>query len=335
MNTSYFKLSALPSHKEIFSLTEKMCDILDGETAFYRPPDKEGKPGGLLDFSENPKPVVVVPDLHARSGFLKNILDYQISVVPEFLDTRTNETVLSALEKGLLHLVFLGDALHSEKTTKVRWLLAEKDYKNEIYSGPSIKEEMTEGLSLLMELFELKTNIPESFHFLKGNHENIMNVTEGGDFAFRKYADEGNMVKAFVSDFYGDDVLYLLSCYEKALPLVYCGKNCCISHAEPLRGFSKEEIIDARNTSAEIVYGLTWTKNDEAHPGSVSKTIENLGLSSETVRWFSGHRTVQEDYSTRQNGMLYQIHNPRNQNIFLVPVNEKFDPSKHIIGVGR
>lgn len=316
----------LPSHDEIFTLSEEMTDILEnekGDAIPWRPVASDGTAGSLLDFSHSDIPVVIIPDLHARHSFLKNVLNFHID----------RKTVLENLEEGKIHLVFAGDALHSEKTTRERWMNCYIEYENGVFSGPFMKEEMTEGLSLLMNLFQLKISFPENFHFLKGNHENIMNECSGGDFPFRKYVDEGDMVKNFISDFYGDDVLYMLSLYEKALPLVYVSKKCIISHAEPRRVFSKQEIIDARLDDA-VVSGLVWTANNEAEENSVENTAINLlGKKAKNVPWFGGHRPVSGKFSMRQNGHFIQFHNPLLQNIVYIKNGNGFNPENDIRNV--
>lgn len=316
----------LPSHDEIFTLCEKMSDILENEKgdAFpWRPVSSDGTAGGLLDFSNSDIPVLIIPDLHARHSFLKNVLNFRID----------GKSVLENLEEKKIHLVFTGDALHSEKTTRERWMNCYKEYENGIFSGPFMKEEMTDGLSLLMNLFLLKISFPENFHFLKGNHENIMNECSGGDFPFRKYVEEGEMVKYFISDYYGDDVLYMLSLYEKNLPLVYVSKNCIVSHAEPRRVFSRQEIVDAR-LEESVVSGLVWTANNEAEENSVENTARNLlGKKGQGVTWFGGHRPVNGKYAMRQNGHFVQIHNPLLQNIVYIKSVHKFNPENDIRNV--
>ncbi|MCQ2572576.1 MAG: hypothetical protein MJ182_01645 [Treponema sp.] len=326
MDFTFFESFRLPSHDEIFSMSEKMTNLLENEKNSWRPVSSDGNPGSLLDFTDCSLPVIIIPDLHARPLFLKQICEYKVF----------DMTVLEALEKKLIHVVFVGDALHSEKTTKERWHLCEEEFEKDMVSGSAMREEMSEGLSLLMMLFELKTSFPDNFHFLKGNHENIMNVHEGGDFPFRKYAEEGRMVKAFVRDFYGDDVLYMLSLYEKNLPLVYSSKRCVVSHGEPRRTFTRDELINAR-LNPDVVSGLIWTENNEAQCGSVSNTIENLFGKNDSILWFGGHRPVNGKCALRQDGRYIQIHNPLRKNIVflngMLNGESDFDPERDIVSV--
>ncbi len=309
----------------ISEVLNETSDILENEFGKYRPRASDGTSGGLLDFHNDNLPLAVVPDFHARPYFLLNILEYKI-----FDDA----TVFEALEQKRLRLVCVGDILHTERNTRERWAAAAAEFEHEIFTGPAMSSEMQEGLSLLCALYYLKSAFPESVHILKGNHENILNITGGGDFAFRKYADEGEMCRCFVQDFYGDDILYLISCLEKNLPLFYYGKKCMISHAEPLRPFSRQELVDARLYPA-VVQGLTWTDNGSAWEGSVEATIKNLTGQEDTgdYVWLGGHRPVPEKYRLRQGGLYIQIHNPSRQRIAIVKSDVKFNPDSDMVEV--
>ena len=88
-----------------------------------------------------------------------------------------------------------------------------------------MQDEMIATLSTLCAIMSLKILFPQNFHFLKGNHENILNSNLGGDYAFYKYADEGEMVKRFIQEYYDEKLLNLIAQYENLLPLVAYGKN--------------------------------------------------------------------------------------------------------------
>ena len=199
-----------------------------------------------------------------------------------------------------------------------------------------MKTEMKECLSTLSAVMTLKCMYRENFHFLKGNHENILNETAGGDFAFCKYADEGEMVKTFISEYYGDDVLYLISCWEKALPLAVYGSNFVVSHAEPEAAYTRQQLIDARYNS-DVVSGLIWTRNGQVKDNTAEKIINNLIESKNAAEsfYFAGHRPVYSKYALRQNGRFIQIHNPRCENIALVSNKKIFNPETDIVGVGH
>ena len=330
--TKILSSNMLPFYDDFFALLNEVSELLENEktgAAGYRPVSSDGKAGGLLDFHNDELPLIVVPDFHARPYFLQNILDYQI-----WGDT----TIFQAISEGKLRFLSVGDILHTERGTRERWMAAEAEVDNEIYTGPAMSSEMQEGLSLWCALMELKKAFPEHVHILKGNHENILNETDGGDFAFRKFVDEGEMCRCFVQEYYGDDILYLMNCVEKSLPLYFWGKRCSVSHAEPIRVFTKQELIDARLYSG-VVKGLIWTNNGEAAEGSVAGTVKNLfsktGEVPEGYVSLGGHRPVTGNYKSLQNGDYIQIHNPGKQNIVFINAEHSFNPEADIIEVKK
>lgn len=330
----YLSIKNLLTSKELlsydifFKILNDVSDLLENEKTNYRSVARDGRAGGLIDFHKDSLPVVVIPDLHARPDFLMNILDFEIF---------DNCTIYEALKNKKLRLVSVGDLLHTERNTRVRWAIAGTEFDAGNFTGPAMMAEMQEGLNLESALFSLKIAFPEYVHILKGNHENILNQTGNGDFAFCKYADEGYMGKTFVQEYYGEDILYLISCVEKNLPLFYFGKKCMVSHAEPKSVYTREELINARLEKG-VVEGLTWTDNGEAMPGSVLGIIENL---TEEKKWagdyvyIGGHRPVQGNYKYRQNGLFIQIHNPSRQIITIVYSDREFNPETDIIGVKK
>ena len=317
--------ASIPTHDTIFEIADQVSDILMAEKTPYRPAASGGEPGSLLDFHEDKIPMVVVPDLHARPYYLLNILKYKIN----------NLTIFEGLEQKKLRLIFVGDILHSERTSE-RWAAAQAEFDEDICTGPSISAEMQEGLSLLCGLMKLKSAFPENVHILKGNHENIYNETGAGDFGFRKYADEGNMCRIFIQEYYGDDILYMIHCFEKALPLLAFGRKVIVSHAEPALALNRKQLIEARYSSG-VVESLTWTANDAANPDSVEKIIKNLTGREDAgdYLYIGGHRPVSGKYRLRQNGLFVQIHNPSEQHIAIVYNEKKFNPDTDIVEVSH
>lgn len=328
---SCLKLKQLPEYDFLFSLCDKICTFLENEKTDYRPLDKFGDAGSLIELKKN-IPVIVVPDIHARPDFILNLLSHTFGT-EENLPGKIS--VKEALKRGLIYVVCLGDGIHTE-LTKERWIkIQEQADKGNLFSD-EMKEEMQASLSALTAIMSLKLEFPEYFHFLKGNHENILNATEDGDFAFTKYVDEGELCRKFISNYYGDDILYLIHYYEKSLPLIACSKaaNCVISHAEPAGLYLKSELIDA-HLYPEVVTGLIWTANDQVKENTASFIIKNLlePIKCKNAWYFSGHRPVSENYALRQNGQFIQIHNPSRQNIAVVLPEKDFNPEKNIISV--
>lgn len=326
---------SLPAHSYLTELADSTCSVLETESSSYRPKADDGTPGGLLDFTtpDSPRlPVIVVPDLHARTYFLRNIL--QFTLPPELTD-EPYLTVFQALEQKKAFLVCVGDLLHSELRGRERWLTARLEFAHGVRCGPAMTQEMTEGLSLLCMAMELKRAFPGQFHILKGNHENILNGTGNGNFSFRKFADEGEMTRLFMEEAYGDEVLYIISLFEKLLPLAASFPECVISHAEPLRAFLRTEIINGRE-DGRVISGLTWTENNRAETGSVVTLLRELTRRDDflNARYLAGHRPVKGAYALRQNGLFVQIHNPERQNIAIVRPGTVFNPETGIVCVG-
>ena len=326
-------LQELPSYEFISYLVKNVCTVLANESEKYRPANCVGQPGSLLKLYEEDKrclPVVIIPDIHARPDFIQNILDCTLP--------KLKLTVMQALEQKKIDLVCVGDAVHTELFS-LRWKLISAEFEQGIHTGHYMQDEMIATLSTLCAIMSLKILFPENFHFLKGNHENILNSNLGGDYAFYKYADEGEMVKRFIQEYYDEKLLNLIAQYENLLPLVAYGKNYVVSHAEPADTFTTEQLIDARFEEG-VVEGLIWTRNGQVKKQTVVPIMNELlgKKNAKKAFYFSGHRPVKEDYALRQNGKLVQIHNPRKQNIVVVMPDKAFDFKKDIIntkGAGK
>ena len=129
--TEYLNSKELPSHDFIFELLNSAVSVLENEITNYRKASASKSVGGLLDFLENPLPTIIVPDLHARTFFLKNIFDYQLP--KGFLpDDFEGTTVLDGIKAGKLRIICIGDAMHSELRGRQRWLEALNEFKKNI-----------------------------------------------------------------------------------------------------------------------------------------------------------------------------------------------------------
>lgn len=340
---SFLSASSLPDYTSLFELTSQITNVYDNELTRYRDAGEDTMPGSLLDFQGDSLPLIVVPDLHARPRFISNLIDYILpeSFIPEYkkyADENGNITVFQALEQKLIRIVCVGDILHTERSTRIRWEEAFYGYNHNNVTCSAMCQEMSDGLALFCGLLKLKESFPDNFHILKGNHENITNRTGGGDFAFVKYVDEGKMVMEFIRAFYGDDILYLISYIEQALPLVCVTDTVVISHAEPRTAFSRYQLVNA-HLYDDVVSALTWTDNNQAEDGSVAGIIKALAASQsfclDKYRYIAGHRPVSGKYKLWQNGLFVQIHNPAEQNVALVYKDKIFDPENDIVSVER
>ena len=167
------------------------------------------------------------------------------------------------------------------------------------------------------------------------NFENLMYAGDPVSLA-KKYSDEGQMCKTFIQEYYGDDILYMIHCVERALPLVVLGRNYLVSHAEPKSAFTMSEVINCRECKG-VIEGLTWTANDEAEDGSVVQMIKQLtGLENVSdFTYLAGHRPVEGKFNLRQNGIFVQIHNPSLQHIAIINPEKKFSPETDIVEVNK
>ncbi|MCR5725030.1 MAG: metallophosphoesterase [Treponema sp.] len=314
----------------LLPVRDALISRIDGAVAAL-----ECERGGVRDLTSlTALPLVVVPDLHGRRDFLYSLLFWHLPA--SFRNAQKysipDEPLLSLLIEGLVAIVCVGDIFHSEGRGKERWLCAYSDYlKGNVTSYP-MQEEMCENLGLLQMILLLQMPFSDIFVCLKGNHENILNKNGGGDYAFRKFAEEGEQVRAFMLETYGEEVLQKIWQWEQLLPLCAISKNCVISHGEPARAYTMDEIV---SMESDVVAGLTWTRNGEAEEGSVVQTMESL-LGAERARdavWIAGHRPVEGRYALRQNGRLVQIHNPWKQQVALVSADHSFNPKTDILEV--
>lgn len=326
----------LPEHDYLFNLANNCSSLLENEKNDYRVPADDGSLGALLDFTPQKikrLPVIIVPDIHARAYFLMHILDFKL---PSDFVASENGKQLSVFEALLLQkirVVCVGDLLHSELRGRSRWLKALEEFESHNFTGQEITSEMKEGLSLLSIIMELKLAFPENFHVLKGNHENIMNDYGEGNFPFRKFADEGEMVRSFMQEYYGDDVLMVISCFEKSLPLIAAFPECVVSHSEPAEFFSRQQLINGI-TDEKVVSGLTWTPNDSVVNNTCCHILMELTGNPDGL-YFGGHRPISGSCTYRQGGKYIQLHNPDREFITLIHNDRIFDPDIDIMDVAK
>ncbi len=317
-----FRRPDAPESQPYASLVSSTTEVLNSEPGELRPADRQGLPGGLVQLWAD-LPTVVVPDLHARMDFLLGVLRWPLA---------GGARVLERLEAGELQLLCLGDGLHAEGRAIQRWKGAYREYLGGFREHDNMDEEMRESLGLMEMVMELKCAWPRLFHFLKGNHENISNEEGEGNHPFIKFVLEGFMVAGYVEQFYGPEFLASYARFEKALPLLAVGPGFLASHAEPGEFFPREQIINYREFP-EVVYGLTWTENDEAEPGSVRRMLEHyLGeQAAGEAFFFGGHRPVRERYRLRAEGRYVQIHDPERWIVALLPAGGPIDLERDIV----
>ncbi|QEN03708.1 hypothetical protein EW093_02990 [Thiospirochaeta perfilievii] len=283
----------------IFCLN-RVIEILNFEDPSIRARDTNFQPGGVIKLNRD-LDTIIVPDLHARTYFIQKLLNFKIN----------NKSVLELLQLSKLQIVFVGDGFHSEKRHKERWFKIESEAVNNFINHENSDLEMAESLGVMKYVINLKILFPDQIHFLKGNHENILNENGGGNFPFGKFTLEGEIVKKWVSKFLGEDFLWKYSSFEKSLPLIAIGKNFIVSHAEPKKFYSLDQLINCYNNS-DVVFGLTWTRDNQSEDGSVFNMLKEYIDKDmlDNALYFTGHQTIDGLYELRAYGKLVQIHNP-------------------------
>ncbi|MBN2323686.1 MAG: metallophosphoesterase [Spirochaetes bacterium] len=312
-----------PDPEAYTNLLERVQEVLDNEDETVRPRDTGGLPGGLVRLKED-IPTLIVPDLHARMDFLFSV----------FMHEDEGETVLDRLGGQKIQIVCVGDGFHAEGRAKERWALAFDEYRTGFKKHEGMDEEMKESLGVMEMVMEAKCRFPDCFHFLKGNHENIANEEGEGNHPFRKFSYEGIMVLEWVTKFFGEEFISSYYEFEKSLPLLAVGKNFLVSHAEPVRAFEPEEVVEYRQET-DVVEGLTWTANDDADPDSVETMLESyLHCGPEdSCYYFGGHRPVRGLYNARAGGRYIQIHNPDRFAVARIRPAGEIDPERDIIEI--
>ncbi|UCG00208.1 MAG: metallophosphoesterase [Spirochaetaceae bacterium] len=300
--------------------------VLDSEAEEIRPRDREDRPGGLL-YLDPEIPTVVVPDLHARMELVLAVLSSK---------DEQGVAAVDRLAAGRLQLLCLGDGFHAEGRAAVRWQAALEEFKGGYRKHIHMDEEMRESLGVMEMVMALKRQFPNHFHFLKGNHENIANEQGGGNYPFLKFANEGLMVRIYMEHFYGEEILNSYAEFEKSFPILAVGGNFLASHAEPAWFIPKHELIEYRRLP-QVVYGLTWTDNGEAEPGSVQQMLEHyLGPEAAMAAYhFGGHRPVHGSYNLRSDERYVQIHDPDRYVVAVLPAGGQIDLDRDIRELDR
>ncbi len=292
------------------------------EDSSYRKYIDDGSPGYLLEFTDT-IPTVIVPDLHARNDFFTGILNSRVN----------GKTILERVQEQTLRLICLGDGMHAESRARERWIHAYEEYMKGNVVNEYLHEEMTESLQLMMRIMRLKILSPSHFHFLKGNHENILNEEGCGNHPFSKFALEGQLVKDFMLYFYGPGITSLYAAFEKLLPLFVIGKGFLASHAEPAASYTKKQLIKS-GIEHDLCEGLTWTANNTVSGEAVKKMLKKYQKNDPHALYFAGHRPVRNLFELRAEGKFVQIHNPYLKNIVYLESGTVFDPEKNILSVG-
>jgi predicted phosphodiesterase len=189
-----------------------------------RPLSSDGKPGGLIEFSARDKrEFLIVGDLH---GNLKNL--------QAILDDREN---LDRLQKDQAVLLFLGDAVHSDKT--------------------GCAYEMDSSIETMDLIIELINSYPRNVIYLLGNHDSF-----GAELA-KMGIQQGLIYRDALQKARGSEYVELMQQLFDVLPLFAIHKHFLAVHAGPVRGgITRQELVNVRHFP-HCVWQLTWNRLNE------------------------------------------------------------------------
>ncbi len=313
--------NGMPGHREIAQLLAHAQSAIVSGGSRLRPLNAAGRPGGLV-YLPPARYLVIVPDLHARVDFLRATMRSRLAVGVG--------SVEEDLAAGHARVVCVGDAFHAEARARERWRLAYREYVDGYAHSPAMDEEMAESFETLCEVARLQCAYPHRFHFLKGNHENIANERRDGNFPFRKFAWEGEMVREWVLRRLGEGLFRLVYTWEKSLPLAAAGDGVLVTHAEPPVALTPRQVVDAY-LDPRVIAALTWTGNGEAKEGSAARTLAAFFPGRRRARVFGGHRPVADGYALRQDGRYVQINTPDRWVVAAFTNVDEFDPELDIV----
>lgn len=215
-----------------------------------------------------------------------------------------------------------------------------------------LNAEMVRSLGMMKMIMELKAAFPDSFHYIRGNHDDIMG-------SFYKYARESEQVRNWLTANFGEEFVRKFEQFEDSLPILVKGEGIILSHATANKPIAKEAIINRDPTvTGKAVdetgrhHGLTWTDNTdfgfqivkngkritEFRPNEIEafdQTRANVG--SPNATWIIGHRHVEKDekYRSQFGGKLIQINSPVEETYAVVPASGNFNPDTDVKVIGQ
>ena len=263
---------------------------------------------GIKELPNQSIPTIIIPDLHARREHLVNILEKQ---------DQFGATVLERLQKGELNLVCLGDGWHSENKKDWQEGAIEREPVDPnlsllIPSEKAVNRDMVKSLGMMKMIQELKTQNPDNFHYIRGNHDDVMGSEGEIERDYGKYGiNQTGVARDWVRNNYefGENFLRQYVEWEKSLPLVVKGRSFVASHSAVNKNLAYVKKEDILKRERSVPYGFTWTDNTkegekaESSKEANSDVLKTLGMPEDTD-WYIGHRKVTEDTHRRQDQLI-------------------------------
>lgn len=227
-----------------------------------RLPDDEGKPGGLVLFPQNKKPIII-GDLHANVENLQKILDHS-----------TNR---KDLEKGEAACIFLGDILHDDRTGYMK--------------------DMKSSVAILDALFELFVQYPGQIYYIRGNHDSFderlrkSGISQGIEFKKELITQKGEAYAEAVGEFFECLPVFIIG---EGFVITHAGP--------PRGGVVREELINIKKYPEKLHQLLWNRVNEfhgnpslkEYGEKDIRLCLELLGLPLDT-HFIVGHNPLWND----------------------------------------
>ncbi|MEI6873506.1 MAG: metallophosphoesterase [Spirochaetota bacterium] len=169
--------------------------------------DSTGKPGGLILFPKNLRPIII-GDLHANLDNLIAIIDHE----------KNRED----FEEERAILVFVGDSVHDDRTGHMK--------------------EMTNSVEILEYILRLIAEHPRTVYYLRGNHDTFderlrkSGIAQGLEFRKALLAAQGPEYVAAVQRFFEDLPMFIIA---DGFVITHAGP--------PRGGLVREELIDIKS----------------------------------------------------------------------------------------
>lgn len=171
-----------------------------------RPRDDEGRPGGLIELPQGPRPIII-GDLHANRENLAAILDHS-----------TNR---ADLEAGRAVCVIIGDVEHDDRTGYMK--------------------AMETSVAILEDLFRLICRYPGRVCYLRGNHDTFddrlrkSGIAQGTELRAALTREHGGAYADAVGKFFESLPVFVIG---KGFVITHAGP--------PRGGLVREEIVNIR-----------------------------------------------------------------------------------------
>ncbi len=242
-------------------------------------------------------PVYALQDVHADSGMIVRFLERKVP------DAGGSITLFDALRQGKANAVLLGDVAHSQGSD--HWISGRKG------SLHATKEELAASMNTQQMAFDLVSEFPNRFVWVRGNHD-AQRQTSFGVNNGKNLAIAEAMKKNF-----GDDVYSEWIQTEDALPYLAANSFVYLSHAAPAGGV---KISDVRKKQESVFKKMAGTENrhdsregmsEEAMRNHMDKISNQLPFEREQHWiWVIGHKPTdgeKEIYRLQSSERLLQI----------------------------